>query len=214
MPATRWTPSRWESSYRSRMKPTFFQSAAEFRCWLKKNHNREQELLVGFHRKESGRGGISYQDALDEALCFGWIDGIRKRFNDTSYTIRFTPRKPSSIWSAVNTGRAVELMKLGRMHAAGQKAFDERDQRKSQLYSYERAACKLEGAYKTQFRANQKGWEFYQAQAPWYRRTSAYWVISAKQEETRQRRLAQLIKDSADGRRIAFLTPTRRKRKK
>ncbi len=193
------------------MKPRFFESPAEFRCWLEKNHDHAQELLLGFYRKQSGQGGISYPEALDEALCFGWIDGIRKRFDEVSYTVRFTPRKPDSIWSAVNSKRVGELMTLGRMHPSGQKVFDTRDRKKADLYSYERATCKFEGAYEKQFRANSKAWEFYQAQAPWYRRTSCWWVISAKREETRLRRLRKLIADSASGRRIDMLNPAGKK---
>lgn len=192
----------------SAMKPTFFPSPAAFRSWLEKNHASAAELLIGFYRKDSGKGGISYPEALDEALCFGWIDGVRKRFDRASYTIRFTPRKPDSIWSAVNTRRIGELIKLGRVHPAGQQVFDRRDPKKSELYSYERATCKLEGAYEKKFRANKKAWEFYQGQAPSYRRTSAWWVVSAKREETRQRRLDQLIAESAKGRRIGILTAT------
>ena len=190
-------------------QPTFFPSGAAFRSWLEKNHSTSTVLLAGFYRKQSGKGGISYPEALDEALCFGWIDGVRKRYDEVSYTIPFTPRKPGSIWSAVNIRRAGELMKLGRMHATGQSVFQRRDQRKSELYSYERATCKLEGGYEKQFRANKKAWEFYQAQPPGYRRTSAWWIISAKQEQTRQRRLRKLIEDSAKGRRIALLTPNK-----
>jgi uncharacterized protein YdeI (YjbR/CyaY-like superfamily) len=187
-------------------KPTFFKSSAEFRSWLEQNHGTSTELLAGFYKKESGKGGITYPEALEEALCFGWIDGIRKRLDDTSYTIRFTLRKPGSIWSAVNTKRVGELKKLGRMAAPGQKVFDGRDRKKSEQYSYERATCQLEGAYEKQFRANKRAWAFYQAQPPGYRRTSAWWVVSAKQEATRQRRLAQLIEDSANSRRIVLLT--------
>jgi len=193
------------------MKPVFFNASAEFRAWLEKHHAQAQQLLLGFHRKESGKGGITYPEALDEALCFGWIDGIRRRFDETSYTIRFTPRKRDSIWSAINRKRADELMKLGRMHVSGQETFENRDQQKADLYSYERATCKLAGAYEKQFRANKKAWEFYQAQAPWYRRTSCWWVISAKREETRLCRLAKLIADSAAGRRIDMLNPAGKK---
>lgn len=189
------------------LKPVFFASPAELRSWLENNHATATGLLLGLYRKESGKGGITYPEALDEALCFGWIDGIRKRFDESSYTVCFTPRRPASIWSAVNTKRVGELMKLGRMHPVGQKVFDERDQKRSNLYSYERATCKLDGAYEKKFRANKKAWEFYQAQPPGYRRTSAWWVISAKREETRLRRLAQLVEDSAKGRRIGLLMP-------
>jgi len=193
------------------MKPQFFKSAAEFRAWLEENHGRASVLLLGFYRRESGKGGITYPEALDEALRFGWIDGVRKRFDASSYTIRFTPRKPDSIWSAVNTKRVGELMKLGRMHPSGQKAFDTRDRQRAKLYSYERANCQLSADHERQFRANKKAWEFYQAQAPWYRRTSCWWVTSAKRDETRQRRLAKLIADSAAGRRIDMLNPTGKK---
>jgi uncharacterized protein YdeI (YjbR/CyaY-like superfamily) len=184
------------------MKPTFFKSPAEFRSWLEKNHAQAGELLLGFHRKESGKPSIAYPEALDEALCFGWIDGVRKRFDQSSYTVRFTPRKPKSIWSAVNIKRVGELMKLERMNRAGQQALDRRDEKKANLYSYERATCELTGAYEKKLRANQQAWKFYQAQPPGYRRTTCWWVMSAKQEETRLRRLAQLIEDSMRGRRI------------
>jgi len=193
------------------MEPVFFHSPTAFRRWLEKNHGSERELLLGFYRRESSKGGIRYPEALDEALCFGWIDGVRKRFDEVSYTIRFTPRKPGSIWSAVNTRRVGELIKLGRMHSAGQKIFENRDQEKAKLYSYERAASKFDAAYEKQFRANKKAWQFFQTQAPWYRRTSCYWVMSAKREETRLRRLAKLIADSGAGRRIDMLNPLGKK---
>jgi len=189
------------------MKPTFFRSSAEFRAWLEKNHSGETELLVGFYRKASAKGGISYSEALDEALCFGWIDGVRKRRDDASYTIRFTPRKRGSVWSVVNTGRVADLMKSGRMHAAGQKEFDQRDREKTRMYSYERKAAKLADEYEWRFRANRKAWEFYQAQPPGYRRVSKGWVMNAKREETRLRRLAKLIEISEGGRRLDTLAP-------
>jgi uncharacterized protein YdeI (YjbR/CyaY-like superfamily) len=192
-------------------KATFFESAAEFRTWLEENRDKASELLIGFYRKESGKGGITYREALDEALCFGWIDGMRKRFDASSYTVRFTPRAGDSIWSAVNTKRVGELIKFGRMHPAGKQVFDGRDREKANQYSYERATCQFEGVQDKQFRANKKAWEFYQAQAPWYRRTSCWWVVSAKREETRSRRLAKLIADSAAGRRIDMLNPAGKK---
>jgi len=187
------------------MKPTFFRTAAEFRGWLENNQGQAAELLVGFRRKNSGKPSITYPEALDEALCFGWIDGVRKRFDETSYTVRFTPRKPKSVWSAVNIKRVGELIKLERMADGGRQVFDRRDEKRANLYSYERAVCKLEGACEKKFRANQKAWEFYQAQPPGYRRVTCWWVSSAKQEETRLRRLAELIEDSAHGRRIKQL---------
>lgn len=189
------------------MTPTFFLTATEFRAWLEENHAAATELLVGFYRKESGKGGITYPEALDEALCFGWIDGVRKRRDDASYTIRFTPRKRGSVWSVVNIRRVGELMKSGRMHAAGQKEFDGRDREKTRVYSYEREAAKLDGESERRFRANRKAWEVYQAQPPGYRRVSTGWVMNAKREETRARRLAKLIEISESGRRLDTLAP-------
>jgi uncharacterized protein YdeI (YjbR/CyaY-like superfamily) len=190
--------------------PTFFRSAAAFRKWLERNHDWESELLVGLHRVDSGKGGLTYREALDEALCFGWIDGVRRRCDgdtyNTSYNVRFSRRVSGSIWSVINTRRMEELIKLGRPHEAGLKVFQQRDKKKSKLYSYEVGTCKLASAYEKQFHANPAAWEFYQTQAPWYRRVSCYWVMSAKKEETRLRRLSQLISDSAARRRIKQLT--------
>jgi uncharacterized protein YdeI (YjbR/CyaY-like superfamily) len=188
------------------MKPRFFIAQSAFRAWLELQHDTTHELWVGFYNKQSGKGGITYPEALDEALCFGWIDGLRKRVDDASYTIRFTPRKPGSIWSAVNIRRVGELIKLGRMHFSGLKVFQERDQEKSDQYSYERENSKLEAAQEKRFKANKKAWDFFQAQAPWYRRTATWWVVGAKREQTRLKRLATLIEDSEKGRRIAPLT--------
>ena len=192
-------------------KPTFFHNSSDFREWLEENHDRTPELLVGFHRVDSGKGGLSYREALDEALCFGWIDGLRKRFDASSYTIRFTPRKPDSIWSVINTHRMGKLIELGRVHPAGLAVFQQRDKKKSWKYSYEVRSRQFDAGYVKQFRANRKAWDFYQAQAPWYRRVSCYWVMSAKREETRQRRLAALMDDSAKGRRIKQLTSNPKK---
>ena len=186
--------------------PSFFRTSSAFRKWLVKNHDRAPELLIGFHRVDSGKGGITYREALDEALCFGWIDSVRKSYDADCYTIRFTPRKPDSIWSVVNTARINELINLGRVHTAGLRVFQQRDEKKSLLYSYEVKERQLDAAYEKQFRASPTAWEFYQSQAPWYRRVSCYWVMSAKREETRLRRLATLIADSANGRRIKQLT--------
>jgi uncharacterized protein YdeI (YjbR/CyaY-like superfamily) len=193
-------------------KPTFFRTASSFRKWLQKSHDRTPELLVGFHRGDSGKGGLTYREALDEALCFGWIDGLRKRYDADSYTIRFTPRKPDSIWSVINTTRMSQLIELDRVHSVGLKVFQQRDKKKALLYSYEVRERQLDAEYANQFRANPTAWEFYQAQAPWYRRVSCYWVMSAKREETRLRRLSTLIDDSAQGRRIKQLTSNPKKR--
>jgi uncharacterized protein YdeI (YjbR/CyaY-like superfamily) len=184
------------------VKVTFFRSSAEFRRWLVKNHAAVTELWVGFYRKDSGKGGITYQEALDEALCFGWIDGLKKKVCELSYTHRFTPRKARSIWSTVNTKRAGVLRKLGRMTPAGLKAFAARDAKRSGIYSFENRPRQLEGALEQKFKANTKAWEFFQAQPPGYRRLLIWRIVSAKKEETRLRRLEQLIQDSAQGKRI------------
>ena len=194
-------------------KPKFFRSQAAFRRWLAKHHSEIREFWVGFYRKESGKGGITYPEALDEALCFGWIDGLRKAVDDASYTIRFTPRKADSIWSAVNTRRVEELIKLGRMQKPGLAAFETRDLRKSQQYSYERNNCRLKAAHEKQFKANPEAWEFFRAQAPWYQRTTTWWIVSAKRQETRLKRLATLIADSEKGRRIGLVDYPKSKRK-
>jgi len=195
------------------MKPCFFASQSAFRRWLERHHAEVRELWVGFYRKESGKGGITYPQALDEALCFGWIDGLRKTVDDSSYTIRFTARKADSIWSAVNIRRVEELTKLGRMQKFGLAAFQTLDLEKSQRYSYERYNCKLEAAHEKQFKANAKAWEFFRGQAPWYQRTTTWWVVSAKREETRLKRLATLIEDSGKGRRIGLVDYPKSKRK-
>ena len=179
------------------MKPQFFPSPAAFRRWLGGNHAKVRELLVGFYKKDSGKGGLTYKEGVDEALCFGWIDGVRRRWDETRYTIRFTPRKARSIWSAVNRKRARELEAQGLMAAAGLAAFHGRDKRKQNQYSFENRGRGLDPVYQKTFRANRPAWAYFQAQPPWYQRTSSWWVISAKQETTRARRLAALIEQSA-----------------
>jgi uncharacterized protein YdeI (YjbR/CyaY-like superfamily) len=189
------------------MKPLFFSTPAFFRDWLEKHHNKQQEVLVGFHKKGSGKPSITWPESVDAALCFGWIDGVRKSLGDDSYTIRFTPRKPRSTWSAVNIKRVAELKKMGLMHPAGLKAFEKRADDKSAIYSYEqRKKASLGEEYEKQFRVRKKAWDFFQAQPAWYRRTASWWVISAKKEETRLKRLTTLIEDSERGRTIAPLT--------
>ena len=194
------------------MKPTFFATPSAFRTWLKKHHEQRRELLVGFYKKDSHKPSITWPESVDQALCFGWIDGVRKSVNDVSYAIRFTPRKPGSTWSDVNVRRVEELRKLGLMDPAGIRAFERRQDDTTDIYSYEQGkAAKLDAAAERTFRANQKAWQFFQDQAPWYRRTAIWWVVSAKKEETRLRRLATLIEDSARGRTIAPLTRRARK---
>jgi uncharacterized protein YdeI (YjbR/CyaY-like superfamily) len=187
-----------------------FNTPAEFREWLEENHDCSSEIWLGFYNKRGDKKSITYRDALEEALCFGWIDGVRKSIDETTYKQRFTPRRPNSYWSAVNIRRADELARLGRMAAPGAKAFAQRTS-DSGKYSFESRPKKLPLAYQRQFKANRTAWEFFCAQAPWYQRTSTFWVVSAKREETRQRRLATLMSDSEKGRRLSILTPKPKK---
>lgn len=190
-------------------KILFFATPDDFRAWLELHHAVEKELLVGFYKRDSGKPSITWPESVDCALSYGWIDGVRNSLDGISYQIRFTPRKATSIWSAVNVKRATELTKLGLMRPAGVKAFEARKGDKTGIYAYEqRRNAKLTPAYEKQFRANKKAWAFFQSQPPWYQRTASYRVISAKQEETRQKRLNQLIKDSAAGRPIKELART------
>jgi uncharacterized protein YdeI (YjbR/CyaY-like superfamily) len=189
------------------MKPTFFATPAEFRAWLEANHETETELLVGFYKKGSGRPSITWPESVDEALCFGWIDGVRRSIDGEAYSIRFTPRTPRSIWSDANTKRAGELIEAGRMAAAGHAALERRDPSRAGVYSFEqRKAPKLAPEHERRFRANEAAWAWFNAQPPSYRRPAIHWVVSAKREETRERRLATLIEDSAAGRTIKPLT--------
>lgn len=184
------------------MNPVFFESPSALRDWLEENHDKAQELWVGFYKAGSGRQGITYKEAVDEALCYGWIDGVRRSFDEISYTNRFTPRKPRSNWSAVNIKRVGELIAEGRMKPSGLREFEKRA---SRGYSYESGARELDPDLAKRFRANRKAWDFFQSQAPWYRRTTTHWVTSAKKEETRLKRLATLIECSEQGTRIPQL---------
>jgi uncharacterized protein YdeI (YjbR/CyaY-like superfamily) len=187
----------------------YFQTPARFRKWFEKNQAVSQVLWVGFYKKGSGKPSITWPESVDEALCFGWIDGIRKSLDETSYTIRFTPRKPRSIWSAINIKRAQELIELGRMQPAGLAAFQARKEDRSRRYSYEQQGLKLAGEYEKKLKANRKAWNFWSAQPPGYRRTAGWWVMSAKKEVTRLRRLEQLIVDSASERIISSMARTK-----
>jgi uncharacterized protein YdeI (YjbR/CyaY-like superfamily) len=185
------------------MKPTFFATPAALRDWLEKHHDKELEIWVGFHKKGSGKPSITWPESVDEALCFGWIDGVRKRMDETSYAIRFTPRKRGSIWSSVNVKRVKELTGLGRMRPEGIRAFKDRKESKSGIYSYEQKTdSRLAEEDEKRFRANGKAWVFFQAQAPSYRKLMIWRVISAKKAETRNKRLEALIAESARGRRV------------
>jgi uncharacterized protein YdeI (YjbR/CyaY-like superfamily) len=188
------------------VKAKFFNSAAEFARWLAAHHGKARELLVGFHKRGSRRGGIAYQEALDQALAYGWIDGVRRRVDAHAYTIRFTPRKKGSFWSAVNTKRVGELIKAGRMKAPGLKAFRERDPARTRTYSYEREHLTLDARCLRALRADRKACAFFDALPPGYKRIVIFWVMSAKREDTRARRLAHLIERSRAGSRIDLLT--------
>jgi uncharacterized protein YdeI (YjbR/CyaY-like superfamily) len=188
------------------MNVVFFTSAAALRAWMESNHEVSTELHIGFYKKQSGKPGVTYSESVDEALCFGWIDGVRNSIDAASYTVRFTPRKARSKWSAVNIERVRKLNDAGRMKTAGLDAFAGAPEQ-SRAYSYEqRNAARFDATAERQFRSKKLAWQFFQTQPPWYRRTATWWVISAKKEETRQKRLAQLIADSGRGRTIAPLT--------
>src|SRR6185436_2448096 len=185
------------------MKPVFFKAQSDFRRWFEKNHATSKELLVGFYKKGSAKPSITWPESVDEALCFGWIDGIRRSIDDISYSIRFSPRKPVSTWSVVNIKRAQELIDQGLMKPAGLAAFQARREYRSGVYSYEQRSEQLPEPYEKIFKRNKTAWAFFQAQSPWYRKTVGWWIVSAKKEETRHKRLAELIEDSANRRTIA-----------
>lgn len=183
----------------------FFPDAGQFRHWLDANHDRHTELWVGFYKKSSGRTGLDYPTAVDVALCFGWIDGIRKALDEVSYVNRFTPRKPRSAWSRVNIAKVEALIARGEMHAAGLEAYAKRDEARSGIYSFEQRPEAFPPALERRFRASRAGWRFFGQQPPGYRRLAIWWVVSAKRDETRERRLAQLIDVSAQGMRVGVL---------
>lgn len=184
------------------MKPRLFESGERFREWLEKNHDKADELLVGFHKRHTKRPSMTWPQSVDAALCYGWIDGVRRRIDDETYAIRFTPRRQGSIWSAVNIKRAKELIELGEMRAAGLRAFETRDEERANSDSYERAAATLPADFEKRFRANKAAWKYFRAQPPGYRRVATHWVISAKKQETRLARLQKLIAISAKAKRL------------
>ncbi len=177
-----------------------FASGGEFRTWLEENHNSATELWVGYYRKSVPKTSMTYREAVDEALCFGWIDGIGRRIDDEIHANRFTPRTKRSTWSAINVKRMGELIEAGRTHAAGIRAFEARTPNNTGIYSYENRPADLPGEYLGRLRAHEAAWTWWRQQSPGYRRVATWWVVSAKQEATRERRLAQLIEDSAAGR--------------
>ncbi len=188
------------------MTIAFFPRPAGFRAWLEQHHETEQEILVGYYKKGSGRESIAWPEWVDEALCFGWIDGIRRSIDAESYSIRFTPRRPKSIWSAVNIGRMEALIALGRVHPAGLKAFEARQENRSGIYAYEQRDVDLPEPFRSMLEENRAAAEFFRAQPPSYRKVAHWWVVSAKTEATRLKRLATLIDDSANGRRLRHQT--------
>ncbi len=184
------------------MTITFFRSPAAFRRWLQKHHAMTGELVVGYYKKDSGKASITWPESVDEALCVGWIDGIRRSLDESSYSIRFTPRKPQSTWSVINIRRVQVLSLEGRMLPAGLKAFEARRENRSGIYSYEQRGEQLVEPYARIFIRNKVAWDFFQAQPPGYRKQANWWVVSAKKEATRLKRLQQLIEASERGRRL------------
>ena len=195
------------------MTPSFFEAPAEFRAWLKENHDKASELLVGFRRAGSGLPSITWKESVDEALCYGWIDGLRKSLDETSYTIRFTPRKPSSAWSAINIKRVEVLIEEGRMTPAGLRAWESRHQSRNYGYSYDGPTRTLGPDQERELKRHPNAWEFFSSQAPSYQRAASHWVMSPKREETREKRLKILVEDSIAGRRIAHTTAYTKRKK-
>ena len=187
----------------------YFATQGELRKWLAKNHDRVSEQWIGFYKRGSGKPSITWPESVDEALCFGWIDGLRKRIDDEAYKIRFTPRRDGSIWSAVNIKRAKELIELELMTPAGLAKFEKRDEARTNRYAYERKNVAFDPAYSTRFKKNKKAWSFFEAQPPGYKHLMTHRVMSAKQEATRLRRLETLMAESAAGRRMDLLKPKR-----
>ena len=184
------------------MKPVFFASQNDFRKWLEKNHDVEKELLVGFWKIASGKPSMSWSESVDQALCFGWIDGIRRSLGDESYTIRFTPRKPKSVWSRINIEKVETLRNHGLMRPAGLSAYERKEDHRSVVYSYENRPREFAPEYEKRFRKSKKAWKFFESQPPGYRRLMIFWVVSAKREETGLSRLEKLIASCKDGRRL------------
>jgi uncharacterized protein YdeI (YjbR/CyaY-like superfamily) len=187
-------------------RPIYFKSPAQFRAWLEKHHASRTELLVGFFRVATGKPSLTWPESVDQALCFGWIDGVRRSVDASRYTIRFSPRKPRSNWSKINLAKIAALRGAGLMHPAGEKAYAAREEQRTGVYSFEQEKpLQLSAAYLKRLKANRKAWDFFQTQAPYYRRTVVFWVMNAKKEETREKRLNTLIADSSRNRRVGVL---------
>ena len=187
------------------MTPTFFTNQANFRMWLEENHKKEIELLVGFYKKDSGKHNMTWSQSVDEALCFGWIDGIRRSIDKDRYCIRFTPRRKSSTWSSVNIKKVEELIKRGLMQSAGLEIYKHRKEDKSGVASYESETKQLDKYLEIKFKANKKAWEFFSKQAPSYQKTIIHWIMTAKQESTRIKRLYKTINESEKQKRLIFI---------
>jgi uncharacterized protein YdeI (YjbR/CyaY-like superfamily) len=184
------------------LKPTFFLNQYEFRIWLEKNHKKENELIVGFYKKDSGKYNMSWSQSVDQALCFGWIDGVRRSIDNESYCIRFTPRRITSVWSNVNIKKVEELTKLGLMSPAGLEIFKKRKEEKSGISSYESESKQLQEEFEKKFKENIIAWEYFSRQAPSYKRTIIHWILSAKQEKTKLARLEKTITESEKQKRV------------
>ena len=184
------------------LKPIYFPSQLTLRRWFEKNHKKAKELLIGYYKISSGKPSVTWSQSVDEALCFGWIDGIRKSMDEESYSIRFTPRNPKSNWSAVNIKKVDELTKLGLMKPEGLALFNLRDMKKPVIYSYENPLAVLDNLFENKFKANKSAWEFFNKMAPSYQKIAARWVMSAKQEKTKLKRLNTLISDCEAERKI------------
>jgi uncharacterized protein YdeI (YjbR/CyaY-like superfamily) len=184
------------------MTPIYFATPAELRQWFEQHHEQEKELLVGFYKVGSGKPSITWSESVDQALCFGWIDGVRRNIGQDSYCIRFTPRKSKSNWSAVNIKKVEALQQQGLLHPAGQACFEKREEARSRVYAYEKAPVLLAEAYERRFRENPQAWDFFQSQGAYYRRVATNWVMTAKQEKTRLSRLETLIQSSEAGRKV------------
>jgi len=188
------------------MRPTFFQTSSAFREWLEKHHAKTGELWVGYYKKDSGKPSITWPESVNEALCFGWIDGVRKSIDDISYTIRFTPRRSGSIWSSINITRAQALIKRGQMQPAGLKIFQVKKENKSGIYSYEQRSVNLEEPYNRLLKKNNTAWNFFQTQPSSYRKAVSWWIVSAKKEDTRLHRLEKLMDYSVKRQKLSELT--------
>lgn len=184
------------------MKPKFFRTQEEFRAWLREHHDKRDELIVGYYKVASGKESMSWPESVDQALCFGWIDGIRRTIDEVSYSIRFTPRRSGSNWSTVNLRKVEKLFECGLMREAGIKAFEARKESRSEIYGYESKSLKLSRDFRKEFRANKKAWEHYSKQSAYVKKTSENWVMSAKREETRLRRLRKLIDSCEKGEKL------------